>query len=168
MSPHRCCPAPHFAGKDGRPGPPGPQGPAGKDGKPWKDLGEKPAPLPKSTLPEPAKDIAREPAPHEGAEAGGTKKGKKGKKLTRSHAVLARLQTQHERLVAQRIRHRQRVLRESMFHAFAVRSDLAKAVRAWGMGRVFVRVEQGASFPLPLISARAQPDLYMVHGLYFP
>ena len=138
-----------------------------------KDLGEKPEPLP-------AKDLAREPAPLEGAEAGGTKKGNtpeaggtnkgkgKGKKLTRSHAVLARLQTQHERLVAQRIRHRQRVLRENMFHTLAVRSDFAKAVRTWGMGRVFVRVEQGASFPLPLISARAQPDLYMVHGLYFP
>ena len=99
------------------------------------------------------------------AKSGRSKKGKKkGKKLTRSHAVLARLRKQHERVVAQRIRYRQRQLQAGMSHAVAVRSKFAKTVsaRAAGRGLFVPREERLCMF------ARAQPGVHVVFVPWLP
>ena len=161
----RCGAGPCAAGKDGRPGPRGPQGPRGKDGEPWKDLVPEPSAVPESAGDGDAK-VEDKTTGDGGAEVEAKKSGKgkkKGKKMTRSHAVLARLRKQHERVVAQRIRHRQRQLQADMSHAVAVRSKFAKTVSARAAWRgVFVPREERRR----CLSARAQPDVHVVFVPY--
>lgn len=55
-------------------------------------------------------------------------KGKKGKKTARSHAVLARLRNEHERIAAGRAQERAHRLQTQMFTDFSIRKQLASTV----------------------------------------